>query len=378
MPEERRYEINQEINQDISQDINQDMNQEIEQKGMDEAGNRPGIGESNPVKAGRRFFSKIGFIFLAGSLAIACVQALAIKLVYRFFPQWMESTTGVLLVTMLVMYLLAMPLMVFIISRLKSKVAISQHRMTLGQWILAAFMSYGITYGANLIGTALTVLIGLVKGSAVENVLVTMISGSNLWVVFLFMVLCAPVFEEFIFRKLLVDRVVVYGEGVAVVLSGLIFGLFHGNLSQFSYAFFIGIFFAFIYVKTGRIRYTIALHMAINFVGSVLPIWIMKLSHYDEFMEALTLVQTNMAEGMARLQAVMPGVLLFAGYALVIFGTAITGIILLLVHRKKFKLMPGQKVIPKGKRFVTVIVNAGMILFCVYWIAQIIVQLIIG
>lgn len=96
MPEERRYEINQ----DISQDINQDMNQEIEQKGMDEAGNRPGIGESNPVKAGRRFFSKIGFIFLAGSLAIACVQALAIKLVYRFFPQWMESTTGVLLVTM--------------------------------------------------------------------------------------------------------------------------------------------------------------------------------------------------------------------------------------------------------------------------------------
>ena len=57
-------------------------------------------------------------------------------------------------------------------------------------------------------------------------------------VTFLYMVICAPILEEYIFRKLIVDRTVKYGQGVAVVLSGLMFGLFHGNLNQFAYAFY--------------------------------------------------------------------------------------------------------------------------------------------
>ena len=56
---------------------------------------------------------------------------------------------------------------------------------------------------------------------------------SNMMVTFLYMVICAPILEEYIFRKLIVDRTVKYGQGVAIVLSGLMFGLFHGNLNQF-------------------------------------------------------------------------------------------------------------------------------------------------
>lgn len=36
-----------------------------------------------------------------------------------------------------------------------------------------------------------------------------------------------------LFRKFLLDRVVDYGEAVAVILSGVMFGLYHANLSQF-------------------------------------------------------------------------------------------------------------------------------------------------
>ena len=46
-----------------------------------------------------------------------------------------------------------------------------------------------------------------------------------------------------------------------MLFSGLMFGLFHGNLNQFVYAFVLGLCFGFIYVKTGNIRYTIGLHM---------------------------------------------------------------------------------------------------------------------
>ena len=74
----------------------------------------------------------------------------------------------------------------------------------------------------------------------------------------------APVFEELIFRKVLIDRTVKYGEYVSIVLSGIMFGLLHGNFSQFFFAALIGMLFAYIYIRTGRIRYTIFLHMAIN------------------------------------------------------------------------------------------------------------------
>ena len=58
----------------------------------------------------------------------------------------------------------------------------------------------------------------------------------------------APVVEEFIFRKFLIDRVYRYGEWVAILTSGLMFGLFHENLAQFFFATLIGCFFAFFYI----------------------------------------------------------------------------------------------------------------------------------
>jgi len=74
----------------------------------------------------------------------------------------------------------------------------------------------------------------------------------------------APVFEELIFRKVLIDRTIKYGEYVSIVLSGMMFGLLHGNFQQFFFAALIGMLFAYIYIRTGRVRYTIFLHMAIN------------------------------------------------------------------------------------------------------------------
>ena len=45
------------------------------------------------------------------------------------------------------------------------------------------------------------------------------------------------------------------------------------------------------------------------------------------------------------------------------------------INFKKFKCAPGEITIPKGKRFSTIILNVGMILYCLFWIIQIILQL---
>ena len=103
-----------------------------------------------------------------------------------------------------------------------------------------------------------------------------MIMDMSLWAVILSAVILAPIMEELIFRKLVLDRLAGYGPAVAMSVSALVFGLAHGNFYQFFYAFLLGLIFAYIYLRTGKVRYSMMLHMMVNFCGSVIPILIMR------------------------------------------------------------------------------------------------------
>lgn len=89
----------------------------------------------------------------------------------------------------------------------------------------------------------------------------------------LYAVLGAPVLEELAFRKFLLDRIHPFGETVAALTSALLFGLFHGNAAQFPLAFGVGFISATVYMKTGRIAYSILLHMMINLTGTLLELF---------------------------------------------------------------------------------------------------------
>ena len=90
----------------------------------------------------------------------------------------------------------------------------------------------------------------------------------SLGAIFLFMVVLAPIFEEIFYRRVVIDRLRRYGDIPAIIISGLMFGLIHGNFSQFFYAAFLGMVFGAVYVYTGKLGYSVFLHMLINFMGS--------------------------------------------------------------------------------------------------------------
>lgn len=80
-----------------------------------------------------------------------------------------------------------------------------------------------------------------------------------------------PFIEEMLFRGTLFPRLCrIYGRKKAVILSSLIFGLYHWNPAQGVYAFIMGIVFALSYVKTGRITVPWALHGTCNMMVLVL------------------------------------------------------------------------------------------------------------
>ena len=170
-----------------------------------------------------------------------------------------------LIISSLSMYLIAMPLLVIIVRTIPGMV-IHKKKMTAGQWIIAFFMCYALMYVTNVIGTFTTAIFGTLKGDLVDNPIQDILTGLSPLTAFFLMVICAPNRRRICFsEKLIIDRTVQYGQATAILLSGLMFALFHGNFNQFVYAFTLGVFWGFIYVKTGRLIYTVALHMTVNF-----------------------------------------------------------------------------------------------------------------
>lgn len=324
----------------------------------------------NTLRDTKRHFSRLGLMFLLGTLMVYGVQIGASAIANAVNPDLMNSTAYALLITMIPMYAIAIPLMALLIRTVPA-VSLEKKKMTAGQWILTFLMCYGGTYVSNFVGIILTQVIGAIKGSPVSNNMVEVATSSNILVNFFIMVICAPIAEELLFRKLLIDRTVKYGEATAILFSGLMFGLFHGNLNQFVYAFVLGLFFGFIYVKTGNIRYTILLHMLVNFLGSVVGVIILNWLG-DEFINALSDTSLLMTYAMDN----MPKIMTYFIYIILLLGIAIAGIVLLIVNARKILFQPGEVTIPKGKRFSTTVVNVGMGFYFLFWIFTIIFQLL--
>lgn len=104
-------------------------------------------------------------------------------------------------------------------------------------------------------------------------------------------VVLAPIFEELLFRKILMDRVSKYGVSGAIIVSGLFFGLYHMYTAQFFMATTIGILLAYVYSYTHNVKYTILLHSLYNLFGAGLAIFNMLFVSNDysvEYNAALT------------------------------------------------------------------------------------------
>ena len=319
------------------------------------------------LKTYKKHFSLLGLMYFLGTLIIIGVQVAVSMLVLAFAPSLLDNPNLSLLVSMLPTYTIAFPLTSLLIHQIPGA-QMKKHNMKPAQLLGAFAISYALMYLSNLAGQFFTNIIGIIKGSPVDDAIADLVSELNPLTAFFVMVLLAPALEEWIFRKLLVDRTIRYGEGTAIFLSGLMFGLFHGNLNQFVYTFLIGAFWAFIYVKTGRLRYTIYLHMALNFMGSVGSLF---------FLGAISTLEggSSAMNGFHFLLGMLIPLAIVIPYLIVVFGLVISGIVLLVTNWKRFRLIPAELFIPKEKRFSVIFLNAGMILYVLFQIIQIVLQL---
>lgn len=322
----------------------------------------------------KKHFSKLGLMYFVGTMVIYALQYGVIGIVEAVAPHWLENNDISLLLSILPMYLIGYPIMIACIKKVPAVQETEKKKMSVGQWLVAFIMCYALVYISNIIGNIMTLIVGVLKQGQVENTIVNITMNISPLASFLFMVIAAPIMEEYIFRKLLIDRTVKYGEGLSILLSGIMFGLFHGNLNQFSYAFFLGCFFGFIYVRTRNVLYTILMHMLNNFMGSVLGMFIIEKSGFLELSNALMTVTTE-DEIMQLVMENISGLAIYFIYVMFLLVLVFAGVILLILKRKKFYVNHTEEELPKGQRFNTVAINTGMLLFSAFWIVKIVIQL---
>ncbi len=327
---------------------------------------------SYDIKPARKAFSRIG-IALSAILIVATVfqvlWGLIPTLLWGEDNWWSSSSWGLWLSTFAPIYLIAVPIGLLLFKRIPGETP-QQQKFGMKRFLVCLLIAFPLMYGGNIIGTVLSAIL---SGGSAENTIVEYAMDTNPLKIVV-MVILAPLIEEYVFRKQIIDRTRKYGEKTAVFLSALTFGLFHLNLFQFFYAFGLGLLFAYLYTRTGRLRYPVLIHSIVNFMGSVIAPWVLSLVDLEE----LTQIDPNATaeQIVAQYGDMLPGLLVYMLYAMLLMGLAVAGLVLLILKCRKLVWKKTENQLPKGTGVKTVYLNMGMIVYILLCLVTIIISLL--
>ena len=228
---------------------------------------------------GRKVLSRLGWAYTVFFLASTAVQYL-IALAAAAAPEpwqnilWNDNVSMIL--SQASMYLAGFPLCFLVLHRIPAWHRPGERKIRGLELFFLAVFCMGFAYIGNLIGSLMASVWDMARGVQSINPVSDVIQTMNPVVMIAATVIVAPVMEELLFRKLLIDRLIPFGQPMAVVISGVSFGLYHGNLFQFFYACMLGMIFAYLYSSTGKMRYNVVLHMIINLTGGVIPLLLVR------------------------------------------------------------------------------------------------------
>lgn len=311
----------------------------------------------NTYRMARKRQGAIG-VSLCLFLVVWILVAYALGLCYSLFMPHavLNDSLFTVIVSDIAQYVVALPI-AMLIMRTVPMVSTRQFPMRLQQFLGFFAVSIPIMYIGNIIGITLATF--LTGGKAVNHVSDTIVSSST-WETLIFVVILAPIVEEWLFRKQILSRLRVYGEKRAIVFSALAFALFHMNIFQFFYAFGLGLVFGYMYVRTSRLRYNIMLHMLVNFQGSIVALWIQ-----DQLVDA----NGNMIDidklSHQELTQLPLGFMLAGLYGIFMLVMLVIGVVLLIRRRKYLVFFDAPLELPKKVGNKSLYGTIGVIAFLV-------------
>lgn len=325
----------------------------------------------------KRDFSRFFLgLFIFNVLAYAATFFISVAITFIIGPDkataLSENIYFVMIMGTLPMYCFALPALVWFVAKMPRRIP-KKEPFSVKSFIVLIPVAIFLMSLGNYVGIFLNSIIGAIRGTPVENVLIEQVSKSPTWLTVILGVILGPIVEEFIFRRIMIDRLSRYGYVLAILVSSLAFGLFHGNLYQFFYATLVGVLLGYIYVKSGNWLYCALMHGLINLYSGVIADKMSKIiTKASELMvqyEAGTLADTSALSYYLSITNLYT----YFHFGMMIFGA----IVLFKFARRKIPIIidTEKASIPKGKRAAAVFLNTGALLYILSSIVIFIIQL---
>ena len=146
----------------------------------------------------------------------------------------------------------------------RNEVFVKNNPMTVGSFfsLLCVFLSAQFFF--QMFSLALEWLLNQIGFSAMAAVEMASTTGST-FSMYIYICFLGPIAEELLFRGIVLRTLRPWGKQAAILISALVFGLFHGNVVQIPFAFAVGVVLGYVAVEHS-ILWAIVLHIINNFV----------------------------------------------------------------------------------------------------------------
>ena len=311
------------------------------------------------LAASKKTFSRSCLVCIIMVLVTSVIQVVVMRILEGTNNPIIYTNAYTWLVSFIPMYAVGFPVGLLAIKK-SEPLKLEEHSFGFVNMLKTFTVCIAFMYTGNIIGQLVNALITKLTGYEADFQVGELIEeGDTLWI-FIFVVVIGPIVEEIIFRKIMIDRLSKYGRPLAIAFSAIVFGLFHGNLSQFFYATALGFIFGYVYTKTGRLRYSVILHMCVNFLGSIVATFMASRVDFDAIEDIMN--------GDFSAQSIPDGVAGLMIYVVVMLVIGIIGYIVFFSNLRKLELPPAEMPLMKEYRFKTAYLNFGFICVFLYFI----------
>lgn len=215
--------------------------------------------------------------------AVRCLCTLLLSFTAPLYEGWRGFPKTLLDVMAAVIFLNIIPITagIFILKfDIKSK---KKELYAKPRYFGRSFGVFPAGYGLAMACSLITVLIGMLfpEGTAISNSFkgaqnaLSANDPASAVLRAVHAVILAPIFEEFWFRGMVLHTLRPYGNGFAIFVSSLLFGLTHANLGQFLFTTAIGVVLGYVAVQTGSIIPTMIMHAMFNSIGTITSLLLM-------------------------------------------------------------------------------------------------------
>lgn len=237
----------------------------------------PIVPDRDEKKRIRRYYSKVGLMLIFSLILMRLLGALMIRNSIFGLSSAIVDTlnqdevydilfSDELLMTLINLgAILCSNLLIFFIgcriTRLKPSAFLSRARKTSFPLLLTfAFAGFFIQTVSTLAASYMFPFEDAYYSAYVSTPLSVVLAG-------IYQIIAAPIGEELLFRGFVLKNLSRANTHFGIMASALLFGLYHGNMSQLFAGFFMGILLGYLAVYTGSLRVPIFVHAAANTVS---------------------------------------------------------------------------------------------------------------